>query len=78
MIGVPVMPSGSMLPHGSLARGTGVPSGLCQTVEQDGSFDFLHRLIALRKDHPVFGLGSYEELGASNPSVLWRHTRLTS
>jgi maltose alpha-D-glucosyltransferase/alpha-amylase len=28
------------------------------------------RTIEIRKRHPVFGLGSYEELGASNPSVL--------
>jgi len=28
------------------------------------------RLIGVRKQHPVFGLGSYDELGASNPSVL--------
>ena len=28
------------------------------------------RLIATRKKHPVFGLGSYEELASSNPSVL--------
>jgi len=28
------------------------------------------RLIDVRKRHPVFGLGSYDELGASNPSVL--------
>ncbi len=28
------------------------------------------RLLEVRKGHPVFGLGSYDELGASNPSVL--------
>ncbi len=28
------------------------------------------RMIEIRKRHPVFGLGTYEELGASNPSVL--------
>jgi maltose alpha-D-glucosyltransferase/alpha-amylase len=28
------------------------------------------KMIEIRKRHPVFGLGSYEELGASNPSVL--------
>jgi maltose alpha-D-glucosyltransferase/alpha-amylase len=27
-------------------------------------------MIGIRKQHPVFGMGSYEELGASNPSVL--------
>ena len=28
------------------------------------------RMIDIRKRHPVFGLGSYEELSATNPSVL--------
>ncbi|MGF7234990.1 MAG: maltose alpha-D-glucosyltransferase [Frankia sp.] len=28
------------------------------------------RMISVRKQHPVFGLGSFEELAASNPSVL--------
>ncbi len=28
------------------------------------------RLIEVRKRHPVFGLGNYDELGASNPAVL--------
>jgi maltose alpha-D-glucosyltransferase / alpha-amylase len=28
------------------------------------------RMLEVRRQHPVFGLGSYEELGASNPSVL--------
>jgi maltose alpha-D-glucosyltransferase/alpha-amylase len=28
------------------------------------------RMIEIRKRHPVFGLGSYEELTSSNPSVL--------
>jgi maltose alpha-D-glucosyltransferase/alpha-amylase len=28
------------------------------------------RMIEIRKRHPVFGLGTFEELGASNPSVL--------
>ncbi|MEO6714528.1 MAG: maltose alpha-D-glucosyltransferase [Mycobacteriales bacterium] len=34
---------------------------------------FLHwtrRLIEVRKQHPVFGLGSFEDLGGSNPSVF--------
>ncbi len=34
---------------------------------------FLHwtkRMIEIRKRHPVFGLGAYEELSSSNPSVL--------
>jgi maltose alpha-D-glucosyltransferase / alpha-amylase len=28
------------------------------------------RMIHIRRQHPVFGMGSYEELGSSNPSVL--------
>jgi len=28
------------------------------------------RMIEIRKRHPVFALGSYDELGSSNPSVL--------
>ena len=27
-------------------------------------------MLAVRRQHPVFGMGTYEELGASNPSVL--------
>ena len=27
-------------------------------------------MIGIRKQHPVFGMGDYEELGSSNPSVL--------
>jgi maltose alpha-D-glucosyltransferase/alpha-amylase len=28
------------------------------------------KMLAVRKQHPVFGMGSYEELSSSNPSVL--------
>ncbi|MBD0347775.1 MAG: maltose alpha-D-glucosyltransferase [Thermoleophilia bacterium] len=31
---------------------------------------WLHRFIALRKQHPVFGLGSYEPLATDNPRVF--------
>ena len=31
---------------------------------------WLHRFIALRKAHPVFGLGTYEPLATSNPKVF--------
>jgi maltose alpha-D-glucosyltransferase/alpha-amylase len=31
---------------------------------------WLHRFIALRKDHPVFALGSYEALRLENPRIL--------
>ncbi|MCK9902939.1 trehalose synthase [Parafrankia colletiae] len=42
-------------------------------AEQRMSTSFLSwtkRMIEVRKRHPVFGLGTYEELGASNPSVF--------
>jgi maltose alpha-D-glucosyltransferase/alpha-amylase len=41
--------------------------------QQHDSASFLHwtrRMIEIRKRHPVFGLGGYEELSSSNPSVL--------
>ncbi|HWO81308.1 maltose alpha-D-glucosyltransferase [Gaiella sp.] len=31
---------------------------------------WLQRFVALRKEHPVFGLGSYEALGTSNPRIF--------
>ena len=31
---------------------------------------WLHRFIALRKEHPVFGLGSYEPIETSNPRIF--------
>jgi maltose alpha-D-glucosyltransferase / alpha-amylase len=31
---------------------------------------WLHRFVALRKEHPVFGLGTYEPLPASNPKIF--------
>ena len=31
---------------------------------------WLRRFISLRKEHPVFGLGSYEPLTASNPRIF--------
>jgi maltose alpha-D-glucosyltransferase/alpha-amylase len=31
---------------------------------------WMHRFIALRKEHPVFGLGSYEPIGSSNPRIF--------
>jgi maltose alpha-D-glucosyltransferase / alpha-amylase len=31
---------------------------------------WLHRFIALRKEHPVFGLGTYEPLRPSNPRIF--------
>src|SRR6202789_4349905 len=35
---------------------------------------WLHRFIALRKEHPVFALGSYDPLASANPRIL-AHTR---
>jgi maltose alpha-D-glucosyltransferase/alpha-amylase len=31
---------------------------------------WVHRFIALRKEHPVFGCGSYEALPAANPRIF--------
>jgi maltose alpha-D-glucosyltransferase / alpha-amylase len=42
-------------------------------AQQRNSTSFLHwtrRMIEIRKRHPVFGTGIYEELNSSNPSVL--------
>jgi maltose alpha-D-glucosyltransferase/alpha-amylase len=42
-------------------------------VQQRHPQSLLHwtrRMIEIRKRHPVFGLGAYEELTSSNPSVL--------
>ncbi len=32
--------------------------------------NWTRKMLAVRKQHPVFGMGSYDELGTSNPSVL--------
>ncbi len=32
--------------------------------------NWTRRMLAVRKEHPVFGMGTYEELGSTNPSVL--------
>ena len=42
-------------------------------AQQRNAGSLLHwtkRMIEIRKRHPVFGLGGYEELSSSNPSVL--------
>jgi len=42
-------------------------------AQQKNSGSLLHwtkRMIEIRKRHPVFGLGRYEELSSSNPSIL--------
>jgi maltose alpha-D-glucosyltransferase/alpha-amylase len=32
--------------------------------------NWTRKIIHIRKEHPVFGMGTYEELGSSNPSIL--------
>ena len=32
--------------------------------------NWTRKMLGVRRQHPVFGMGSYEELGASNPTVL--------
>jgi maltose alpha-D-glucosyltransferase/alpha-amylase len=32
--------------------------------------NWTRKMLAVRREHPVFGMGTYDELGASNPSVL--------
>jgi maltose alpha-D-glucosyltransferase/alpha-amylase len=42
-------------------------------AQMRSSSSLLHwtrKMLGIRKQHPVFGMGTYEELGASNPSVL--------
>ena len=42
-------------------------------AQMRSSSSLLHwtrRMLAVRRQHPVFGMGSYDELGSSNPSVL--------
>jgi len=41
-----------------------------QLRQPNSMLRWIHRLIALRKDHPVFGLGTYEALRPSNPRVF--------
>jgi maltose alpha-D-glucosyltransferase/alpha-amylase len=42
-------------------------------AQMRSSSSLLHwtrKMLAIRREHPVFGMGSYDELEASNPSVL--------
>ena len=32
--------------------------------------NWTRKMLMVRREHPVFGMGTYEELGASNPSIL--------
>ena len=41
-----------------------------QQRSQTSLLSWTRRLIEVRKRHPVFGLGTYDELGADNPAVL--------
>jgi maltose alpha-D-glucosyltransferase/alpha-amylase len=41
-----------------------------ETRNSSSLLHWIRRLLAVRKQHPVFGLGDYQELGSSNPSVL--------
>src|SRR6476619_7423753 len=47
--------------------------GLNVDAQMRSDSSLLHwtrRMLGIRKQHPVFGMGTYEELGSSNPSVL--------
>jgi maltose alpha-D-glucosyltransferase / alpha-amylase len=42
-------------------------------AQMRSSSSLLHwtrKIIHVRKEHPVFGMGTYEELGSTNPSIL--------
>ncbi|MCW2586529.1 MAG: maltose alpha-D-glucosyltransferase [Frankiales bacterium] len=41
-----------------------------QMRSQTSLLHWTRRMLGIRKQHPVFGMGTYEELEASNPSVL--------
>jgi maltose alpha-D-glucosyltransferase/alpha-amylase len=41
-----------------------------QMRSQTSLLNWTRKMLAIRKQHPVFGMGSYDELEASNPSVL--------
>ena len=41
-----------------------------QTRSSTSLLNWTRRMIGIRKQHPVFGMGAYAELGSSNPSVL--------
>jgi maltose alpha-D-glucosyltransferase/alpha-amylase len=41
-----------------------------QSRSQTSLLNWTRKMLAVRKEHPVFGMGTYEELEASNPSVL--------
>jgi maltose alpha-D-glucosyltransferase/alpha-amylase len=41
-----------------------------QSRSQTSLLNWTRKMLGVRKQHPVFGMGTYEELEASNPSVL--------
>jgi maltose alpha-D-glucosyltransferase/alpha-amylase len=41
-----------------------------QMRSQSSLLHWTRKMLTVRKEHPVFGMGSYDELEASNPSVL--------
>jgi maltose alpha-D-glucosyltransferase/alpha-amylase len=41
-----------------------------QLRQPNSMLRWIHRLIALRKEHPVFGLGTYEALRPDNPRIF--------
>jgi maltose alpha-D-glucosyltransferase / alpha-amylase len=41
-----------------------------QLRQPNSMLRWIHRLIALRKDHPVFGVGTYEALRPENPRIF--------
>ncbi|HET9257399.1 MAG TPA: alpha-glucosidase C-terminal domain-containing protein, partial [Pseudonocardiaceae bacterium] len=41
-----------------------------QAVSEQSLLNWTRRMIQVRREHPAFGLGTFIELGSSNPSVL--------
>jgi maltose alpha-D-glucosyltransferase/alpha-amylase len=41
-----------------------------QLRNTNSMLQWIRRMIAVRKEHPTFGLGTYEEIGSRNPTVL--------
>jgi maltose alpha-D-glucosyltransferase/alpha-amylase len=41
-----------------------------QLRNTNSMLQWIRRMISVRKEHPTFGLGTYEEIGSRNPTVL--------
>ena len=57
----------------SVREGRRPPDGPYEGVPvhlKNGLLSWLRRFIALRKEYPVFGRGSYEPLGSDNPRIF--------